>query len=112
MKVRYLDPRGLPQRAATSVVFLVEEPIRPHRVIAEIELEDRGLVLTRDEVKARLVAEAAKLGGDAVYPWGDLHDSPQFWFGAAPILVGAPDSHRYIARVIVYTTPGAVPGPS
>ena len=50
----------------TSVQLLLEQPSMPYTAIALVEVSDQGWGLKLETLRTKLVAEAAKLGGDAV----------------------------------------------
>ena len=64
--VERLDDIPRPQRSADAVSVLMEEPDRPHTVIAVLESKTGSVFEGFDDLREKLVAEAAKLGGDAI----------------------------------------------
>jgi hypothetical protein len=61
-----LDNTIRPPTDLTAVELLLEEPSREYVAIALINVTDQGWGMRLDDLRKRLVSEAAKLGGDAV----------------------------------------------
>lgn len=64
--VMRLDSVSRSPRSPTSVQLLLEQPTTPYTAIALVEVSDQGWELKLESLRNKLVAEAAKLGGDAV----------------------------------------------
>lgn len=61
-----LDPQVRPARAPDSVAVLEQAPPQPYTVIARIESSTETVFKGFDDLRAKLVGQAAQLGGDAV----------------------------------------------
>jgi hypothetical protein len=61
-----LDPDVRPARAPESVLLLEKAPEQPYAVIAHVESQANVVFKGFDDLRARIVDQAAKLGGDAV----------------------------------------------
>lgn len=61
-----LDPDVRPARAPDSIVVLEEAPDKPYTVIARIETKADAVFKSYDDLRAKLVDEAAQVGGEAV----------------------------------------------
>ncbi len=85
--VRRTDPAPRPERHPDEVAVLLEEPMVPYLPIAVVALTGSLLPDLR-RLMARLTAEAAKIGGDAV------------------LLIKQKESLGLGARVIVFPTSG------
>lgn len=64
--VARLDDIPRPQGSPESVLVLSEEPDRPHTVIAVIESKTGAVYQGFDDLRQKLIVEAAALGGDAI----------------------------------------------
>jgi hypothetical protein len=104
-KVLYLDPHPLPPREPASVRFLTEEPKQSYKVIALIEAGDEGWNITREKLEAKLVAEAAKLGGEAAILCAEKRDSPFVWTYVPLGMAGTANRTTLAAKVIVFAGP-------
>jgi len=61
-----LDPDVRPARAPESVVVFEQAPDRPYTVIARVESKADNIFKSFDDLRARIVEQAAELGGEAV----------------------------------------------
>lgn len=61
-----LDSEVRPPKSSAAVQLLLEQPSMPYTAIALVEVSDQGWGLKLETLRTRLVAEAAKLGGEAV----------------------------------------------
>ncbi len=61
-----LDPIPRPQTNPASIQLIAQEPTRPYKVIAIVSAQSMGLGDGANQARARLVKEAARLGGHAV----------------------------------------------
>lgn len=89
-----LDPTPRPQTDPASIQLLGQEPTRPFTVIAIVSAQSPGIGDGAAQVRARLIKEAARLGGQALL------------FDASSLTrVGGSDSERQqlTGKVIVYT---------
>lgn len=64
--VRHLDEAPRPERPPHAVAVLSERPDAPHTVLAVVSARSPAVFDSFDDLRARLVAVAASLGGDAV----------------------------------------------
>lgn len=64
--VHQMDQVVRPARSAESILVLEEEPQRQYTVIATIETSGKTVFDSFDDLRRRLVAEAAQIGGDAL----------------------------------------------
>ena len=65
-EVRQLDQVVRPARSPDSILVLEGKPQQPYRVIATIETRGETLFDSFDDLRRRLIVEAAQMGGDAV----------------------------------------------
>ena len=104
-KVLYLDPHPLPPREPASVRFFSEEPARSYKVIALIEAGDEGWDIPREQLESKLMARAAKLGGEAVILCAEKRDSPFVWTYVPLGMAGTANRTTLAAKVIVFAGP-------
>jgi len=95
-------------RAETNpeqIEVLVEDPERPYKVIAMIEVSDEGWDFYLEELKDRMVIETAALGGDAVIIGIESRDSGTIFtpMGAGGFIGTNLKEKRILGKVIVYT---------
>ena len=64
--VQRLDNQPRPEQPVDHIQVLVEEPAEPYEVIAVVEAKTGTLFKGRADLQGKLIAEAARLGGDAV----------------------------------------------
>jgi len=83
----------------------VEDPERPYKVIAMIEVSDEGWDFYLEELKDRMVIETAALGGDAVIIGIESRDSGTIFtpMGAGGFIGTNLKEKRILGKVIVYT---------
>ena len=65
-EVRQLDQVARPARSPDSLLVLQEKPQRAYTVIASIETRGEPVFDGFDDLRRRLIVEAAQIGGDAV----------------------------------------------
>jgi len=65
-KVHRLDQDVRPARPPDAIETLAEAPDRPYAVIARIESKSDAVFDSFDDLRTRMIAEAAELGGDAL----------------------------------------------
>jgi hypothetical protein len=65
-KVHRLDQDVRPARTPDAIEMLDDAPDRPYTVIARIESKSDAVFRSFDDLRTRIIAEAAELGGDAV----------------------------------------------
>jgi hypothetical protein len=97
-KVERLDQAIRPVRPPDSVAVLVERPDQPYTVIAVIESSTATLFKGFDDLRAKLVAEAAQLGGEALILGAETTKTGVI-FTPTPIFH---DRKELTAEVIVY----------
>ena len=64
--VRRLDQAVRPARSPDSVAVLFEKPEQPYTVIAVVESSGESLFDSFADMRSKMVAEAAAVGGDAL----------------------------------------------
>lgn len=64
--VQRLDQVPRPERSPDAIQLLLEKPDRSYTVIAVVELKTDAIFKDFDDLRSRMIEEAAKLGGDAV----------------------------------------------
>ncbi len=65
-KVQRLDQAVRPAASPDSVAVLLEEPDQPYTVIAVIKASSSTVFDSFDDIREKMIAEAAALGGDAL----------------------------------------------
>jgi hypothetical protein len=66
MRVHQWDEIVRPAQPLESVAVLLDEPDRPYTVIAVLESSVDGALQGFDDLRRKMVAEAAQLGGEAL----------------------------------------------
>ena len=105
IKITYLDPAYRPEARAALVRVLREEPLRPYKVVARFQFQDKGWNFSKDQLEDRIRSEAGRLGGEAVV----VEQNVQNHFVYEGLLIGhtAEISQLVIyAKVIVFREPG------
>ena len=97
--VQRLDFAARPARSPDSVAVLLENPQQPYIVIAVIESKGKSVFDSFDDLRNEMVAEAARLGGEALILGPDSTDSDFILTGPAMI---QSDTKKLSARAIVY----------
>lgn len=97
--VQQLDFEVRSPRSPESVTVLLEKPDNPYTVIAVIEANTGTVFDSFDDMRNEMVAEAAKLGGDALILGPEATDSEFIFTGTAMV---QSDTRRLSAEVIVY----------
>jgi hypothetical protein len=64
--VQLLDQAVRPAQSPDSVAVLLEKPDQPYTVIAVLEASTSTVVDSFDDLRRKMIAEAALLGGDAL----------------------------------------------
>ena len=100
--VQRVDQATWPARSLDSVTVLLEKPPQPHTVIAVIEAKAKTVFDSFDDLQRALIAELAKLGGEAVIVGPKSTESEFILTGTAII---KSDLRQLTAEVIVYTVP-------
>lgn len=97
--VQRLDHAVRPARPPDSVTVLLEKPQQAYIIIAVIESRTRTVFDSFDDLRREMIAEAGKLGGEAVILGPRATDSEFIFTGTAMI---ESDSRRMTGEVIVY----------
>jgi len=61
-----LDPEVRPPRAPESIVVLDQAPDQPYMVIARVESKTDAVFKGFDDLRAKVIDQASRLGGEAV----------------------------------------------
>lgn len=101
--VHRLDHEVRPVRSPDSVAVFLEKPSQPYTVIAVIEADGKSMFDSFDDLRESVVAEAAKLGGEAVILVSESTDSEFIFTGNAMI---ESDKKGLIGEVIVFEQGG------
>ena len=64
--LQQLDPDVRPARAPDSIVVFEQAPEQPYTVIARVETTAEAVFKGYDDLRAKIVDEAAQVGGEAV----------------------------------------------
>jgi len=102
--VLVLEPTPHPARLPDSVAVFLEEPTRPYRAIALVEVSDQSWGLSLETLAKRMRLEAGKLGGDAVIIGSQSTES-----GAVIVPIGnmwyagATKEKKLVGKVIIFT---------
>ena len=94
-----LDQTVRPARAPSEVAVLLEKPIAPYTVVAVVEANAKSVFDTFEDLRRALVAEAARLGGEAVILGEGSTDAEFILTGTAMI---KSDTKRLTGEVIVF----------
>jgi lipopolysaccharide export system protein LptA len=94
-----LDEAVRPARSPESVTVLLEKPQEPYTVIAVIESNGETVFDSFDDLRKEMIAEAAKLGGEALVLGPESTNSEFIFTGTAMI---KSDKRNLTGEVIVY----------
>lgn len=97
--VQQMDTDVRSARSPEAVAVLVEAPDRPYTVIAVIEGSSDLVFDSFDDIREKMVVQAAELGGDALIVGRDSTVTRFILTGTAMI---QSDSRRLLGEVIVY----------
>ena len=97
--VERLDDEVRPARSPDSVTVLLEEPRQPYTVIAVIESNSETIFDSFDDIRKEMIAEAARLGGEALILGRESTDSEFIFTGTVMI---QSDTRNLSGEVIVY----------
>ena len=100
--VQRLDPAARPALSPDAVTVLFEMPERPHTVIAVLESTAETVFDSYADLRDEMVAEAAKLGGQALVLGPESTDSEFIFTGVAMV---KSDRKKLTGEVIVYEPP-------
>lgn len=101
--VNRLDPVARPALSPDAVTVLLEEPERPHTVIAILQSTGKSVFDSYADLRKEMVLEAAKLGGEALIIGPESTDSEFIFTGVAMI---RSDRKRLTGQVIVFESKG------
>lgn len=99
MSVQQLSQAVRPARSVDSVSLLLEKPEQPYTVIAVIDANTGTVFDSFDDLREEILAEAAKLGGEAVILGSESTDSEFIFTGITMI---KSDTRKLTGEVIVY----------
>jgi hypothetical protein len=97
--VQRLDDATRPARSPDSLTVLLEEPQQPYTVIAVIESKAETVFDSFADLREEIIAEAARLGGEALIVGAETTNSEFIFTGTAMI---KSDRRRLTGKVIVY----------
>jgi hypothetical protein len=97
--VQRLDHAARPVRSPDSVTLLLEKPEQPYTVIAVIESKGETVFDSFADLRKEMIAEAAKLGGEALVFGPESTDSEFIFTGTAMI---KSERRQLTGEVIVY----------
>jgi hypothetical protein len=100
--VRQLDQVVRPARSPDSVTVLLEKPQQPYTVIATIESRGETVFDSFDDLRRRMIVEAAQIGGDALILGPE---STKSTFLIIPPALIKSDRKELTAEVIVFNRP-------
>ena len=101
--VQRLDHAVRPARSPDSVTVLFEEPHLPYSVIAVIESNAETVFDSFNDLRNEMVAEAAKLGGEALI-LGPEDSNAEFIFTGTAMIQS--DRRNLTGEVIVFDRSG------
>ena len=99
LDVHRLDSQPRPQRHPDAVRVLTEAPEGPYTTIALVEASTGTVFKGFEDLRRKLVAEAARLGGDAVIIGEEGKESGVLFTGTAQINT---EEKKLNGRVIVF----------
>ena len=100
--VQRLDQAPRPERSPDAVQLLLEKPDQPYTVIAVVEAKADAIFKDFDDLRSRMIEEAARLGGDAVILGAE--DSESTFLITATGQIHS-DRKKLRGEVIVYRRP-------
>ena len=100
--VRRLDQVVRPARSPDSIAVLLEKPQQPYTVIATIESTGETVFDSFDDVRRKMIVEAAQIGGDALILGPE---STKSTFIILPTALIKSDRKELTAEVIVFNRP-------
>jgi len=95
-----LEPDVRPARAPESVVVLDQAPARPYTVIARVQSTADNVFKGFDDLRAKIVDQAAQLGGDAVIVGPEKTETS---FIILPTGMFPSETKKLAAEVIVFS---------
>lgn len=101
--VMHLDNITRSPKDPSKVQILLDEPKQSYIAIAIVEASDEGWGLSLDEIKNKLIKEAANLGGDAVIIGRESKDAGTVFMPAGKTFFAAPiEKKKLVGKVIVF----------
>jgi hypothetical protein len=100
--VQRLDQVVRPTQSPDSVTVLLERPQRPHTVIATIKGRGETVFDSFDDIRRRMIVDAAQIGGDALILGPEATKST---FLILPTALIKSDRKELTAEVIVFNRP-------
>jgi hypothetical protein len=101
--VLHLDSTPRSPKDPSQVQILLDEPKQAYVAIAIVVASDQGWGLTLDEIKNKLIKEAARLGGDAVIIGRESKDSGAVFVPVGNTFFAAPvEETKLVGKVIVF----------
>jgi hypothetical protein len=97
--VHRIDSQLRPQRPPDAVEVLTEAPEEPYTTIAVVEASTGAVFRGFEDLRRRIIAEAARLGGDAVIIGEESKESGVLLTGTAQIHT---EEKKLSGRVIVF----------
>jgi hypothetical protein len=97
--VHRLDSQLRPQHNADEVEVLTEAPEEPYTTIAEVEASTSTVFKGFEDLRRKVIEEAARLGGDAVIIGEESKQSGVLFTATAQIHT---EEKKLTARVIVF----------
>jgi hypothetical protein len=101
-EVRRLDQVVRPIRSPDSVTVFLERPQQPHTVIATIQGKGESVFDSFDDIRRRMIVDAAQIGGDALILGPE---STKSTFLILPTALIKSDRKELTAEVIVFNRP-------
>lgn len=97
-----LDRTDRPVRSPDSVAVLLEMPDQPYTVIATITCTGKSVFDTYEDLRQRMIADAAQIGGDALILGPESTES--MFLVLPPALIQS-DRRELTAAVVVFDRP-------
>jgi hypothetical protein len=93
--------RGASDPAAIRV--LLEEPSQPYTTVAMVKISDQGWDRSLEDLKAAMIKEAAKLGGDAVIVGTETRNAGAAFVPIGNMFYGVESTEKVlVGKVIVF----------
>ena len=99
-EVRQLDQVARPARSPDSVMVFQEKPQQQYTVIATINTRGETLFDSFDDLRRRLVVEAAQIGGDAVILVPESTESNLIFLPTGFLIIS--ETRQLAAEIIVF----------
>ncbi|MFN0038552.1 MAG: hypothetical protein ACKVP2_03475 [Burkholderiales bacterium] len=85
---------------ATIRVFL-DEPSQPYTTVAMVRISDQGWGLSLEDLKAAMIKEAAKLGGDAVIVGTETRNAGTAFVPIGTMLYGVESPEKILVGKVI-----------